>query len=46
MPVFLRQMCVDSSYAWCLDAFGARFDEFFFGDRMKMVWKLMSLMSF
>ena len=27
---FLRQKCVDTSYAWCLNDFGARFDEFFF----------------
>jgi hypothetical protein len=25
IPVFLRQKCVDTSYAWCLIHFGARF---------------------
>jgi len=27
---FLRQKCVDTSYAWCSNDFGARFDELFF----------------
>jgi len=41
---FLRQKCVDTSYAWCLNDFGARFDEKIyigFGDWVEVVWKLM-----
>jgi len=43
IPGFLRQKCVDTSYVWCFNDFGARFDgkKIGFGDWMEKERKLM-----